>query len=58
MNDNENKNIQQIVSNVIDETFLSLNISHKNILKKNVEKVCIELEKYINFPNYIQQLNS
>jgi hypothetical protein len=57
MSEKENiKNIKNIVSIVIDNTFTNLILSHKTYLKNHLSEVCILLGDYLQFDNYIQQL--
>lgn len=57
MSENENiKNIKNIVSDVIDNTFKNLILSQKEHLKNHLSEVCILLGNYLEFDNYILQL--
>ena len=57
MSDKENiTKITNIVSNVIDITFNNLILIHREYLKTHLSKVCILLNEYLQFDNYILQL--
>jgi len=50
------KNIENIVSIVIDNTFKNLISIHKEYLKTHLYEVCVLLGNYLEFDNYILQL--
>lgn len=56
MNESKIENIKNIVSKSIDNVFIKLISSHKDLLKEYLLKLCIAISNFMPFDNYLEQL--